>query len=130
MNKKVLGMVVVGFGLLGGCASGVAEQRGAVVMTPDTVKAIAAGPSVVHAFSLDRGGRVYVATAKTGTDADCDGASDAVGAMELAVDRRNVVKLARGQVACVATSSKRRYEVMWHARPAEPAMVLVAQTRR
>jgi hypothetical protein len=134
MTKSVMGMVVVGFALLGGCASGGSlEQRGSMVMAPDSVRAFAAGPAVVHAYSMDGGGRVFVAPAKTGTDADCVGAAERpTHAEALAVDRRNVVTLAPGQVACVATNGKHNYELMWHARPADApdGMYLVAQARR
>lgn len=132
MTKATLGMLV-GFSLLGGCANGVVEQRGSAVMSPDSVKAFAAGPAVVRAYSLDDGGRVFVAPAKSGTDADCVGpAEHATSTTAITVNRRNVVTLAPGQVACVATSGHRKYEIMWHARPATTpsGMVLVAQTRR
>ena len=131
MNKTALG-VLVGVSLLGGCASGGAVvQRGSVVMSGEAVKAFAAGPAVVHAYSLDGGGRVFVAQAKSGTDADCAGQPAAGAAMAVEVDRRNVVTLASGQVACVETSSRRNYELMWHARPAaEPSAMVLAQARR
>jgi hypothetical protein len=130
MNKSVMGMLVVGFAALAGCASGTAEQRGSIVMAPDSVHVFAAGPAVVRAYSLDNGGRVFVADAKTGTDADCAGAASAAAA-PVAVDQRNVVTLRAGQVACVATANHRDYELMWHARPAQtPSEILVAQARR
>jgi hypothetical protein len=132
MNKSVLG-VLVGFSFLAGCASGVAEQRGSVVMAPDAVKAFAVGPAVVRAYSLDDGGRVFVAPARSGTDADCAGLTrGGTNATAIAVDRRNVVTLAAGQVACVAARNPRGYELMWHARPATTpsGIVLVAQARR
>jgi len=132
MTKVALGMLV-GISLFGGCASGVVEQRGSVVMSPDSVKAFAAGPAVVHAYSLDGGGRVFVAPVKSGTDSDCAGRTEAsAGATAVAVDRRNVVTLGAGQVACVATNNGRKYELMWHARPATTpsGMILAAQTRR
>jgi hypothetical protein len=132
MNKAALGLLV-GFSFLGGCASGGAVvQRGSVVMSGEAVKAFAAGPAVVHAYSLDGGGRVFVAQAKSGTDADCAGQPAAVsGAVAVEVDRRNVVTLGSGQVACVETSGRRSYELMWHARPAmEPGTIVLAQARR
>jgi hypothetical protein len=133
MKKSAMGVVVMGFALLGGCASGSAEKRGSVVMAPDSVRAFAAGPGVVHAYSMDNGGHVYVVEAKTGTDADCVGAAaQATNASAVAVDRRNVVTLAAGQVACVAANGPHNYELMWHARPAETpsGTILVAQARR
>jgi hypothetical protein len=133
MTKTGLGWLVMGFALLGGCASGSGEQRGSMVMRPDSVRAFAAGPAVVHAYSLDGGGRVYVAPATTGTDADCVAAAERVtNASAVAVDQRNVVTVAPGQVACVATNGRRNYELMWHARPVETpdGTILVAQARR
>jgi hypothetical protein len=133
MTKTMMGMVVMGFALLGGCATGRSlEQRGSMVMAPDTVRAFAAGPAVVHAFSMDGGGRVFVTTAKTGTDADCVAAAATTSATTVAVDRRNVVTLAPGQVACVAANNKHAYELMWHARPVEApnSPYMIAQARR
>jgi len=133
MTKTVLGMMVMGFALLGGCATGgPIGQRGSMVMAPDSVRAFAAGPAVVHAFSMDDGGRVFVAPATTGTDADCVAAAGrATNTTTVAVDRRNVVTVAPGQVACVASNGRRNYELLWHARPAEaPSGIMIAQARR
>jgi hypothetical protein len=64
---------------------------------------------------MERGGRVFTATAVSGTDADC--AQAATGdATAIASDTVSVVKLASGEVACVSTPSQRRYELLWHAR--------------
>jgi hypothetical protein len=133
MTKTMMGMVVMGFALVGGCASGGSlEQRGSMVIAPDTVRAFAAGPAVVHAFSMDGGGRVFVATAKTRTDADCAAAAATTSAADVAVDQRNVVTLAPGQVACVAANDKHAYELMWHARPVEASSgpYMIAQAQR
>jgi hypothetical protein len=133
MNESAMKLVVLGFALLGGCASGSAEQRGSVVMAPDSVKAVAAGPAVLRAYSMDGGGRVYVVQAKTGTDADCVGAAErSTNASPVLVDRRNVVTLGSGQVACVAANGRHNYELLWRTRPAEAPSggVMVAQARR
>ena len=121
--------------LAGGCAGGPGlAPRGSVVVSGDSVKAFAAGPTVVHAFSQDRGGDVYTAPATTGTDADCLQASGAsrARAKELRVDQRNVVEVPAGQVACVATKSDRSIELLWHAEKGSMPtnQVLVAQIRR
>jgi hypothetical protein len=116
------GMVGVFFAIASlGCASGGAGlgPRGVVVVRGDAVRAFAVGPTVVHAFSMDRGGDVYVAPARTGTDADCVAARAVSDAQPIAVDRRNVVEIGAGQVACVA-STGRAIELLWHARPAAP----------
>jgi hypothetical protein len=132
MNKSVLGMLVLGFGALGGCASsGAIDRHGSVVMAADSVKAFAEGPAIVHAFSMDSGGRVFIAADRTGTDADCAAAASA-GSAAVAVDQRNVLTLAQGQIACVATSHRKSYELMWHARPSQRdgGMILLAHTGR
>jgi hypothetical protein len=131
MNKSAVGFLMMGFALLGGCASGSAEQRGSVVMAPDSVKALASGPAILRAYSMDSGGRVFVVRANTGTDADCVGAAErSTNTSVVAVDRRNVVELSSGQVACVA-ASRSNYELLWRARPAEePIGTLVAAGRR
>jgi len=133
MTKTVMGMMVMGFAVLGGCAtSGPVEHRGSMVMAPDSVRAFAAGPAVVHAFSMDDGGRVFVAPATSGTDADCvAAAAHATNATAVAVDHRNVVTIAPGQIACVASNGRRNYELLWHARAVEtPSGLMIAQARR
>ncbi|HVU49998.1 MAG TPA: hypothetical protein VHL80_04895 [Polyangia bacterium] len=133
MTKSAMGVMAVGFAFLGGCAtSGPVEQRGSMIMAPDSVRAFAAGPAVVHAFSMDDGGRVFVVPATTGTDADCVGAAArATSATAVAADRRNVVTVAPGQVACVASNRRGHYELLWHARPAgAPSGIMIAQARR
>jgi hypothetical protein len=132
------GMVALFFGgsFAFGCASGGAGigQRGSIVVRADSVKAFVAGPAVVHAFSMDRGGDIYIAPALTGTDADCAGAhiEGRDQATPLKVDQRNVVEVGLGEVACVAAQRERSVEVLWHAKtPAAPAnQFLLAQSHR
>jgi hypothetical protein len=133
MNKTVMGMLMVGLAGLGGCASsGVAQQHGSIVMAPHSVRAIATGPAELRAYTLDGGGRVFVVDAKTGTDADCVDGARGTREATVAVDRRNVVTLASGQLACVASSGHHDYELLWRSRPADAGRetVLVAQARR
>jgi hypothetical protein len=134
MKNTLFALLFVG-NLAAGCAGGPGlAPRGSVVVSRDSVKAFAAGPTVVHAFSQDRGGDVYTAPATTGTDADCLPAhvGNRVQATELRVDQRNIVEVPAGQVACVATKSDRRVEVLWHAeKDVMPTnQVFVAQIRR
>jgi hypothetical protein len=134
MKKKLFALLFVG-SLTAGCAGGPGvAPRGSVVVSGDSVKAFATGPAVVHAFSEDRGGTVYTAPATTGTDADCvrAGVADRDHARELQVDERNVVEVPTDQVACVATKSDRRFELLWHAeRGVMPTnQMLIAQVRR
>lgn len=116
MEKNTLALLVVGFSLVAGCASG-REVRGSALVDARSAKVFAAGPAVVHAYSLDRGGQVFLAPAITGTDADCVNAeNDAAGRRTaLKVDQRNVVDVPVGEVACITTERARPYELMWHA---------------
>jgi len=122
MNTKTKGWVV---GFLfsvaaAGCAgSSAITQRGTVLVSNGSVKAFAAGPAIVHAYSGDHGGKVFAVAAQSGTDADCTRAR-AVAPSALAADSIQVVTLAPGQIACVETDSKRNYELLWHARMATP----------
>jgi hypothetical protein len=134
MKNTILALLLVG-SFASGCASGGGlAQRGSVIVSGDSVKAFAAGPTVVHAFSLDHGGGVYIAAATTGTDADCvqARASNHGRSTPLQVDQRNVVEVGAGQVACLATKSDHRVELLWHAQTgATPSnRFLVAQVSR
>ncbi|HET6283669.1 MAG TPA: hypothetical protein VFH73_22125 [Polyangia bacterium] len=106
-------------------------DRGELVVKGESVKAFAAGPATVRLYSMDHGGTFFAAPATTGTDADCVAARKAAGDRQqpVQVDRRNVLEVAVGDVACLATSSPRSFELLWHARViASPAnQTLVAQ---
>jgi hypothetical protein len=131
MKNTILALLLVG-SFASGCASGAGlAQRGSVVVSGDSVKVLAAGPAVLHAFSMDRGGGVFIAPATTGTDADCAlaGPAHRDRATPVKVDQRNVVAVGAGQVACLATNSDRRLELLWHteAGPAASPPLLMAQ---
>jgi hypothetical protein len=127
MKTKRLGW---GVGLLIGlAAAGCAgvnpmTQRGTVMLNPGAAKVFAVGPAIVHAYSQDRGGRVFAVSAQTGTDADC--ARGRAGASPVAADSVQVVTIAAGQIACIETDGRGRYELLWHARPATPEESAVA----
>jgi hypothetical protein len=108
-----------------GCAGSNAMTHGSVVINSGSVKAFAVGPAVIHAYSQDRGGRVFAVAAESGTDADCVRARD-VAPSALAADRIQIVTLAPGQIACVETDGRRSYELLWHALPATRAETAVA----
>jgi hypothetical protein len=134
MKNTIVALVIAGC-FASGCASGAGlGQRGSVIVRGDSVKAFAAGPTVVHAFSMDRGGDIYTAPATTGTDADCvQGRTRSHDRQTpLNVDQRNVVEVGFGQVACVASKSDRPIELLWHAETgATPTSSLaMAQLRR
>jgi hypothetical protein len=109
------------------------EQRGSMVVKGESVKVFAAGPTSVHLFSMDRGGKFFTAAATTGTDADCiqahKGSADRQKAIE--VDRRNVIDVGAGEVACFASTSPRSFELLWHAHDTTAAAspVMIARKR-
>lgn len=112
---------LVAFSFLSGCTgSRSVTQRGTVLARGESVRAFAAGPADVHAFSMERGGKVFTARAGSGTDADCAQARGDVG-MPIAADTVKVVTLTSGQVAWVSTPGERTYELLWHARAPQSA---------
>jgi hypothetical protein len=127
--KKPVSVLVLGLfmacSLAFGCAgtgtvrSGVASAaaRGTVVTRGQAVKAIVQGPAVIHAYTADFGGGLYTAHAVTGSDSDCGKVSPAGAPSSEAIRReeRVVLKVERGQIACLATSSPRKFELLWHA---------------
>jgi hypothetical protein len=107
------------------------DRRGEMVVKGESVKAFAAGPATVRLYSMDHGGTFFTAPATTGTDADCVAAQNAAKDRQqpVQVDRRNVLEVAAGNVACIATASPRSFELLWHARSttAPANQTLVAQ---
>lgn len=114
MEKITLALLVVGFSMVAGCATST-EVRGSALVNARSAKVFAAGPAVVHAYSLDRGGEVFLAPALTGTDADCAQTDAQARRTIVKVDQRNVLEVPVGEVACVTADRARPYELMWHA---------------
>jgi hypothetical protein len=98
-------------------AGGERAMRGVVDADGPSVRAVTAGPVVIHAFSEFRGGAMFTAPATTGTDADCATAHAGRSVHEepIAPDRRLVVVAAAGETVCLATSTTTRFELLWHA---------------
>jgi hypothetical protein len=94
------------------------DHRGEMIVKGESVKVFAAGPTTVRLYSMDHGGKFFTAPATTGTDADCAQAQKTASDRQqpVQVDRRNVLEVAAGNVACLATSSPRSFEFLWHAR--------------
>ncbi|HEX3697964.1 MAG TPA: hypothetical protein VH374_21500 [Polyangia bacterium] len=119
-----------------GCAAtGTADHlavptRGAVSVAGVARKAIVAGPTTIHAYSGFAGGEIYTAPAVTGTDSDC-GAVDGghtQQSREVGADRVMTIDVGAGDVACLATKTDRRFELLWHVQNgAQRAPVLVAR---
>ena len=103
-----------------------AARRGQVNVQAAAAKAVVAGPAVVKMYSGFSGAQVFVAAAASGTDADCAAAGRTTGTT-LPADHVEVVTVAAGQVACVASTGERKIELLWHAQPGTSASALVAR---
>jgi hypothetical protein len=109
-----------------------APQRGEVLVQGRLVKAVVVGPAAIHAYSAFSGGTLYVARAASGTDADCqDNAADG-SRSGLRADSVVNLTVGAGQVACLATSTNRSFELLWHVQrdPPAPAQTLLARDDR
>jgi predicted TIM-barrel enzyme len=90
-------------------------------------KAVVAGPAVVKVYSGFSGAKVFVADAASGTDADCVAAAGAAAGTALSADRVELVSVAAGKIACVASTGRQPVELLWHAQSATPATALIAK---
>jgi hypothetical protein len=123
--KTIVAGVWVTWGLAGACAqthvpppSEEVPLRGTVLTRGPAVKAVRAGPAVIHAYSAFGGGDLYVVPVVTGTDADCTGtATDAAARAQEAIpaDRRVTVRVAATELMCLATNAPGNFELLWHA---------------
>jgi hypothetical protein len=105
-------------------------QRGQVSISGQDVKAVVTGPVAIHAYSGFSGGTIYATLAVTGTDADCKG--QPIGGTETAVRADSVVdfQVPAGQVVCLATTTTRPFELLWHAQKYVPtAPIMMAGTK-
>jgi hypothetical protein len=100
-----------------------AARRGQVNVQASAVKTVVAGPAVVKVYSGFSGANVFVAAAASGTDADCTPAAGRAAGTTLTADRVEIVSVAAGQVACVASTGERSIELLWHAQPATAALI-------
>jgi hypothetical protein len=113
-----------------GCASAqvgrnpVADLRGNVVASAQSVKAVVVGPADLHAYAAFKGGEMYLASAGAGHDRDCAAARTSARALE--ADRVTVMHVEAGQVACLATPNSRGYELLWHAHVSKTEAITVA----
>jgi len=108
------------------------DRRGTVVATGHVVKAVTAGPALVHGYSDIAGGTLFLARAVTGTDADCSAAlanHDAGVRTPLVADRVAQVSVGAGQIACLVTDTHRSFELLWHAFSTGTSATVVASSR-
>jgi hypothetical protein len=107
-----------------------APRRGYVVASGASVKAIVAGPIAIHAYAEIGGGRVFVTERTTGKDSDCaSAAAQERYGQALPADRVQSITVGAGQIACLATSGRRGYEMLWHAQNDAPGLTVLAQGR-
>jgi hypothetical protein len=131
-TTKLAGVVALALASFGGTriasARGVGRERGIVEARGPVAKIVAAGPIAFHAYSEFAGGSLYAARAITGTDRDCQEPS--TGATKVQADRIANFTVAEGKVACLSTTTKGSFELLWHAvgQPA-PTVVLAKASR-
>ena len=125
-TTKLAGFVALALASFGGTgiasARGTGGQRGIVDARGAGAKVVAAGPIALHAYSQFAGGSLYTAPAVTGTDRDCQASSGT--ATPVQADRISTFAVGEGQVACLATTTKGSFELLWHA-VSQPAPVVV-----
>jgi hypothetical protein len=97
-----------------------APTRGQVSIKGAAAKTVVFGPVAIHAYSAFSGGALYTVKSVSGTDADCQGKAEG-SRTELRADSVVDFKVGAGQVACLATSTPRNFELLWHARKDAPA---------
>jgi len=103
------------------------SQRGSVLVEGRNAKAVVVGPVAIHAYSAFSGAKLFVVNAVSGTDSDC--AVGAPAATPVVADHVETLTVGAGQVACVATTSTRGSELLWHVRKTDAASTLLASRR-
>jgi hypothetical protein len=115
--------------LTAGCASSVTELRGRVTLAEPSVRALVTGPADIHAYSEFAGGVLYTVPSVAGDSRDCASARRDVVVLD--ADRVHSIRIQPGSVACLATVTNRRLELLWHGhRPAAAPATLVAASGR
>jgi hypothetical protein len=97
-----------------------APTRGQVSVKGAAARTVVFGPVAIHAYSAFSGGALYTVKSVSGTDADCQGKAEG-SRTELRADSVVDFKVGAGHVACLATSTPRSFELLWHARKDAPA---------
>jgi hypothetical protein len=94
--------------------SDAAARRGSVLVSGPATKLVAQGPLTIHAYSGFSGGTLYIARAGSRTDADCR-ASAPRASQAIPADAVISFTVGAGEVACLATTGSRSFELLWHA---------------
>ena len=119
ISKLAISMLTVG------CASSqigsrsVTELRGRVTVAEPSVRALVTGPADIHAYSEFAGGVLYTVPAVAGDSRDCTSARRDVVVLD--ADRVRSIRIEAGSVACLATVTNRRLELLWHGHRLEAA---------
>jgi hypothetical protein len=133
LTTKLVGFVALALASFGGTGIASARsagiERGTVVARGPVAKVVVAGPIALHAYSEFAGGSLYAAPAVTGTDRDCKGSSASTTVVQ--ADRIATLAVGEGQVACLSTTTKGSFELLWHAvsQPV-PASAVIAKAGR
>jgi hypothetical protein len=129
-TSKLAGFVALALASFGGTgiASAANSERGIVEARGPVAKVVAAGPIALHAYSQFAGGSLYTAPAVTGTDRDCQGSSAATTPVQ--ADRVATFAVGEGQVACLETTTKGSFELLWHAVSQPVPVVVLAKAGR
>jgi len=128
-NKMISTLVMVSalsFGTVAKAADS-APTRGQVSVSGSAVKAVVAGPVAIHAYSGFSGGTIFAVRAITGTDADCKAQPVSGTNTTLRADSVVDFRVGTGQVACLATSTDRSFELLWHAAKDAAAPMMLAR---
>ena len=130
LSRKLVGLVALAAATSGmsGLAAARGTERGSVATKGPAAKIVAVGPMTLHAYSGFAGGALYTAPAITRTDRDCQ--VPAAGAATVTAESITTFVVAEGQVACLATTTKGSFELLWHAvaQPA-PAQQMLAKAK-
>lgn len=102
-------------------SNGSAATHGAVQVEGQAAKAVVVGPMTIHAFSEFKGGTLYSVKAVTGTDSDCALVDGRMDTTALPADNVQSFTVGAGRVACIAATTDRNVELLWHAQKDAPA---------
>jgi hypothetical protein len=107
----------------------VTELRGRVTVAEPSVTALVTGPADIHAYSEFAGGVIYTVPSVAGDNRDCTSAHREQVVLE--ADRVRSIRLEPGSVACLATVTKHRFELLWHGHRSEgtPATLVATSGR-
>ena len=132
LTVKLVGFVALALATFGGTgiasARSVGSERGTVEARGSVAKVVAVGPIALHAYSEFGGGSLYTAPAVTGTDRDCKGSSASTTPVQ--ADRIATFAVGEGQVACLSTTTKGPFELLWHAVSQPVPAVVMAKAGR